>query len=109
MTNLIGAAITLGVGLLGVGVGWGALKAQAAGNAKRIVKIETEIDHMTGRNPGGQPQWVRRDECAARHSEITDQLREQARAIKSLQRFAQWKMAKDGATLPEINRTLNGE
>jgi len=105
----LGTAMTFVAGVAGVAAGYGVLRNQAGNNKRRITEVEVQLDQLTGRNPGGEPQWTRRGECAERHKEIREQLKEQNKIIRALQRFAHWKMTRDGAELSEINKTLNGD
>jgi hypothetical protein len=107
MGAYLAEVITFGVGLLGVAVGYGALRNQVRSNTRDMAALRKRWADMSGGNPGGRPIYMPRQECEAKHGRICKLLEEQAGAVKGLQNYARHMLAKDKTPLETIDRILN--
>jgi hypothetical protein len=106
--------ITAGVvGLLGVAVGYGALRATVGVNAKRIDKLENGFKEITG-NPSGNPPFVKRTECEKTVAVVTEALTQIGKELEGLKSYALWDLTAakplgKGMDLREAKKLLKEE
>mgnify|MGYP001170114047 CR=1 FL=1 len=101
-------------GLVGVGVGWGALRNQVKNNTRDIVEIYSRLASIHGQN-SGRSIFVPREECMERHEDMTEEVKQikkqaekHAKATTGLQNFARWMLIKkEGLSLIEAEKILN--
>ena len=114
--NLLQLLLTFIAGLLGVAVGFGALRNQVKTNMKDIRHLKDQWIAFGG-NPGGDPVYIKRGECVERHKLLTKELKsikeqndKQVRATAGLQNFARWLLTKkEGLSITEVDQIINGE
>jgi hypothetical protein len=114
--HIINLVLTFVIGMLGVAVGYGALKNEVKNNKEDIDELKTWRMAVEG-NPGNNSAYIRRNECADRHKAIEGQMKDiknqcekQAKATAGLQNFARWMLTKkEGLTLVEVDKIINGE
>ena len=112
--DFIQALITFGAGLLGVGVGYGGLKEKIKSNSRRILKVEKNWKTLQG-GVGNLPTYISRNECETQQVNVRNELGHIKRkvekcehAIGGLQNYARYQLNKEGLTLVEINKIING-
>ena len=100
--------IPLVVGIMGVAVGYGALRNQAKENTEKIERLAEAWGELIG-NPGTEPVFIRRGECDKRSKNIETRIDELQRATRKLQNFARWQLAhKENLGADQIDEILNG-
>lgn len=113
------AAISGGVGILGVGIGVGVFKATIKQIIEDIREIKRKQSVLRGGEAGDLPIYMTRLTCgdfrqacfktiADKLEDVDESITEHHECIKGLNNFARWFMQKEGATMKEINETLNG-
>lgn len=101
--------IPIATAIIGVAVGYGAIRNQVKTNSKVLSKLVG--------GPGEDPAYVRRGECDERSENIQvniDHLKrkidDQAKATKRLENFARWMLSKkEELDIVEVSKILNGD
>jgi len=113
--NWIGTIITFFSAFGGVAVGYGIIKSQVSTNEKNIEKIWSRYAKIMGEN-GSDPIFVRNRDCDKRVNamqstllSVSEKVVDQGKSLMGLQNFARHWMQREGMTILEINRIINGE
>lgn len=112
--NWVGTAITFIAAFGGVAVGYGIIKTQVSSNKEDIKTLWQRYGTIMGEN-GKEPLFVRDRDCTRRVdamgnsiASIVEKVVEQGKSIKGIQNFARHWMQREGMTIVEINRIING-
>jgi len=128
-TEALNAVISMGAGLLGVGIGAGILKEKIRGMEVRIERHDLKFDIYEGKGQfGGESMFMRRSECARGMSEAQErgerrheilakdvesliELGERhSEDIKSVKNFGIWYLTKkENMTLSEALSIIDGQ
>jgi len=110
----VGTAVTFLAAFGGVAVGYGIIKARVDSNKEDIGVLWQKYSTIMGEG-GKDPIFVRERDCDKRVGvmqssimAIGDKVIEQGRSLKGLQNFARHWMQREGMTIVEINRIING-
>lgn len=109
MVEHLNWVITLGVGIVGVAVGWGVLKTRVSRNEETLHKLRHEWREFHGGNPDREPSYIKRIECETRHAELCKKLDDHGKALKGMQNFARHLLTQQGLPLDRVNEIVNGE
>lgn len=112
--NWIGTAVTFIAAFGGVAVGYGIIKTQVSSNKEDIGALWQKYSTIMGEG-GKDPLFVRERDCDKRVGAmqssimaIGDKVIEQGKSLRGIQNFARHWMQREGMTIVEINKIING-
>jgi hypothetical protein len=98
------------VGLLGVGVGFGALRAIVVRNTSDVKKLRQDIEDQDYEH---EKRFVPKSECSITHdgvknalSDLDESVRKQQNAQRRFENFALYQLTKDGMSLSDAQGVL---
>jgi len=118
MTTAVWAIIIpTALAIVGAAIGFGALRNDVKRMGSEFGTWKQQWLSFTGQNPGGQPRYIRREECESLHGgldtsivDIKDTQAKHGKALNRLDKFARWLMTEQYKKTPaDADEILNGD
>lgn len=104
--EVINAFISVGTGVLGVGVGLGVFRGTIKQMKKDLARVMTRQAKLRGEDNGGKPVFMTATSCKDFREHCA--VEAHGRSIKALENYARWEMQNKGLKIEEINQILMG-